>query len=199
MARSTREVSQKTRDTIVSSARQLFETRGFSDTTIAEICAAAKITKGALFHHFPSKDALFVEIWMDVQTKMDRTAAREALEHVKHTDDPYAGFLAGCRVYLDHASDPAFQRIVNIDGPAVLGAAEWSRRDAEMGLRNVGGGLRALVRQGLIDQADHKPLTILLYGALTNAGFILSRGNARATPDELLATFEKLLRSFARR
>ncbi|MEM7661485.1 MAG: TetR family transcriptional regulator [Pseudomonadota bacterium] len=195
MARSTREGTEETRRAILSCAKKLFETTGYSHTTLADICKEAGVTKGALFHHFDSKETLFTEIWMDLQTTMDRAAAHEAMRVSEFTDDPYAGFIAGCRVFLDYASDPKFQQIVNIDGPVVLGVAEWSRRDAAMGLRNIGGGLRLLESQGFVDPKNRKPLTVLLYGALTGAALELSRNPANQSADNILTVFETLLRN----
>ncbi|MEM8634972.1 MAG: helix-turn-helix domain-containing protein [Pseudomonadota bacterium] len=195
MARSTREETEETREAILSSAKRLFETKGYARTKLTEICAAAGVTKGALFHHFNSKEALFTEIWTDLQTTMDRAAAREALQVGKSSDDPYAGFIEGCRVFLDYASDPKFQQIVNIDGPGVLGEAEWSRADAAMGLRNIGGGLRHLESLGLIDPKKRKPLTVLLYGALTGAAMELSRNPDSPSTKEILSAFETMLRN----
>lgn len=195
MVRRSRKDSEKTRAAIVAAARKRFEANGFSDTTIADICADTEVTKGALFHHFPSKEALFKEIWLDMEIEMDRAAAAEAIRVGQTSADPLAGFLAGCRVFLEYVSRPEFQQVVNIDGPVVLGVSEWSERDAGMGLRNIGGGLRELARQGYIADENRNALTVLLYGALTGAGLALARGESRATSEELFQAFEAMLRN----
>jgi len=172
LSRTTKKNAEETRKTILASARYFFGTKGFSETTIAEICARSGHTKGALFHHFLSKEALFEEI-------------------------PYAGFLAGCRVFIDHVSKPEFQQIVRIDGPAVLGMQEWSKRDASMGMRNLGSGLKFLASQGLIDESNRHALTVLIYGALQGIAQSISSDSKDIHLDieDLFHGFERLIRS----
>lgn len=197
MARSTRKDTELTRKTILSSAKFLFGTKGFSETTIAEICAKSGLTKGALFHHFATKEALFEEIWTDMEVTMDTAAAHAVTQVPNIKDDPYAGFIAGCRVFLAHVSQPEYQQIVYIDGPAVLGMQKWMERDAGLGMRNIGSGLKFLAKRGLIAQSNRYALTVLIYGALQGIAKTLSfQGNDRkASAEDLFVAFEKLVRS----
>ena len=71
MVKRTSEQAEETRRAILDAARHLFETQGYPRTSIANIVEAAGISKGALFHHFASKDALFFEIWKEMQLEMD--------------------------------------------------------------------------------------------------------------------------------
>ena len=119
MARRTKLEANLTRECLVRAASELFEKQGFRDTTVSDIVRLAGTTKGALFHHFENKEALFFEIYKRLQARMDeaaRSAAREALD----PGDPGRAFLVGCRAYLEWTQRPDYQRIILIDGPVVL-------------------------------------------------------------------------------
>jgi AcrR family transcriptional regulator len=193
MVKRTPEQADETRRAILHAARQLFETQGYSATSIASIVDAAGITKGALFHHFPSKDVLFFEIWKETQLEMD-AEARQAAQQGRSKTDPYAAFLAGTRVYFNYASKPGFQRVVLIDGPSVMGRDDWQANDYRLGGSNVEQGLRYLAHKGLISHDGVVPLSIMLMNALNGGGFALTRQEAGLTADNLFDAFEALLR-----
>ena len=188
---------EETRELLLRTASHLFGTQGYSDTTITDICSKAALTKGAFFHYFPNKKAIFEEIWKTLEVKMDNAAAAESRKFRQKTDDPYAPFLAGCRIFLAHVSDPAYQQIVYIDGPAVMGTQTWMERDARLGMRNIGSGFKYLSQQGLIEDKNRYDLVVLIYGALQGIAKALShqKGSSKTTADSLFAAFEKLVRS----
>lgn len=193
MVKRTPEQAEETRRAILHAARQLFETQGYARTPISNIVDAAGISKGALFHHFASKDALFFEIWKAMQLEMDAEARAAAWKGRSRTD-PYAAFLAGTRVYFNWASRPGFQRVVLIDGPAVMGLDGWQENDDRLGRSNVEQGVRYLAQKGLIREDGVLPISIMLLNALNGAGFALSRQESGLTADNLFDAFEALLR-----
>lgn len=195
MARRTPEATEETRKAIVDAARFLFGTRGFAETKISDICARINLTKGALFHHFKSKEALFEEIWMDMEVSMDTAAAHKTLEVLNETLDPYIAFIAGCRIYVDHVSRREFQQIVYIDGPVIIGMEKWMEQDANMGMRNIGSGLKLLSKVGMIKEESRYALTVLTYGALQSIAKTLSFQSitSRTNSDELFSAFENLI------
>ena len=152
------------------------------------------MTKGALFHHFNSKQDLFTEVWRECQIGMDASANAAAIAARSKTD-PFAAFLAGCREYIRFLIDPEFRRIAMVDGPGVLGAEEWHKQDAALGLSTIEAGVGYLSHKGLIEANRVHALSLLLFGALTEAGFALGRGDTQTTADELLENFEHILRS----
>ncbi len=194
MARRTPEEAEATRRAILKAATKLFETKGYSATTTAEIGKAAKVTKGALFHHFSSKEKLFTEIWTNVQTEMD-AAARVAAAAQIGNSDPYAAFLAGSRVYLDWVARHDYQQIVLIDGPAVLGIAGWYERDSALGRDNVRSGIRYLIKCGIIAEKREADLSVLFQSILNAAGYALAREEPGLTVDGMFDAFEMLLRN----
>lgn len=194
MPRRTKEQAAETREALLRAARQGFAEQGFAATSVAAIAEAAGTTKGALFHYFVSKEELFLEVWKSLQQEMD-LAARDAAIAARSRDDPYASFLAGCRVYLEWATRPDYQAIVLIDGPSILGMARWHELDFELGMNNMLMGAAWLARQGLVAETSIRPAAILLQAALNGAGFALAAGYKDISRDELFDTFQQILRA----
>ncbi|ABI76699.1 transcriptional regulator, TetR family [Hyphomonas neptunium ATCC 15444] len=193
MPKRTKEQAAETRESLLSAARESFANQGFAATSVATVAAAAGTTKGALFHYFSSKEALFLEVWTALQLEMD-AAAREAAKAARSGTDPYAAFLAGCRVYLEWATRPDYQTIVLVDGPSVLGMARWHELDFQLGMNNMTQGAAYLARQGLLAEDRVRPAAVLLQAALNGAGFALSSSYRDVTVNELFTTFEQILR-----
>ncbi|PKP81035.1 MAG: TetR family transcriptional regulator [Alphaproteobacteria bacterium HGW-Alphaproteobacteria-18] len=193
MPKRSREQAAETREALLRAARKSFATQGFAGTSVASVAAGAGTTKGALFHYFSSKEVLFLEVWTALQLEMD-AAARTAAIAARSKDDPYAAFLAGCRVYLQWATRPDYQTIVLIDGPSVLGMARWHELDFKLGMNNMTQGATWLARQGLLPEERIRPAAVLLQAALNGAGFALSSGYKDVTSDDLFSTFEQILR-----
>jgi AcrR family transcriptional regulator len=193
MAKRTSEQAAETRDDIIAAARALFTAQGYAATSVAEIVQKAGHSKGALFHHFEKKEDLFLEVWKQLQIEMD-SEAREAAIASRSKTDPYASFLAGCRVYLEWSRRLDYQRIVLVDGPAVLGMARWHKLDFELGSENMTRGTEFLARAGRFPLHLSKSAAVMLQSALNGAGFVLASGSPDITEDEVFDTFERLLR-----
>lgn len=193
MAKRTSEQAAETREAILAAARTLFAEHGYAGASIAVIVEAAGVTKGALFHHFDSKEDLFVEVWTQLQVEMDKEARESAISSRSRTD-PYAAFLAGCRVYLDWCARPDFQRVVLVDGPSVLGMERWHKLDFELGSENMMRGTEFLARQGHFPIELARPAGIMLQSALNGVGFALSAEHPAITAGQAFDTFERLLR-----
>lgn len=196
MPKRTQSDAAETRSAILRAGRDLFAAEGYAASSVNKIADVAGVTKGALFHHFDSKEALFVEVWTQMQIEMD-TAARIAAINSRSKSDPYASFLAGCRVYLDWSIKPGFQRIVLVDGPAVLGMARWHRLDHELGRDNVTRATEFLASKGKFPLHLARPAALLLQGALNGAGFALTADEPDVEIEQIFETFERLLRGFS--
>jgi len=194
MARRSKADAEKTRERLLDVAAHLFAMRGYADTSIADICTEVGTTKGAVFHHFKSKEHLFREVWTKLQVEMD-DAAGEAAVAARSLTDPYSAFLAGCRTYLDYAARRDFQQIVLVDGPSVLGMKGWYESDHDLGIQNVMAGVRYLSKKGLVAPENVEPLAIMLQSALNGAGFALIRQAEGVTSDGLYKAFETLVKS----
>jgi AcrR family transcriptional regulator len=196
MPKRTKAQAAETREALLRAARQVFTQLGFAGASLNAIAAEAGASKGAVFHHFTSKEALFVEVWTQLQIEMDQDAARAAIAS-RSREDPYAAFLAGCRAYFDWVQRPDYRRIVLIEGPSVLGMARWHELDFALGRDNIRRGTAYLASKGAFPLAQARPAAILLQAALNGAGFALAAEHPDVTAEDVFATFERLLRGLA--
>ncbi|MEL6860807.1 MAG: TetR family transcriptional regulator [Pseudomonadota bacterium] len=194
MARRSKIDAEKTRSKLIETAARLFEARGYADTSITDICAELNMTKGALFHHFRSKEELFREVWTNLQVEMDNQA-REAAIAARNLTDPYAAFLAGCRTYLEYTTRRDYQQIVLVDGPSVLNMSGWYESDHDLGNQNVKAGVRYLSKKGFVEPENVDALAIMLQSSLNGAGFALARNTPGLTTERVYAAFEVLVKS----
>ncbi|MCR9268538.1 MAG: TetR/AcrR family transcriptional regulator [Hyphomonadaceae bacterium] len=194
MPRRSKADAKKTREQLITVATRLFESKGYADTTVKEICLDLGITKGALFHHFKSKEDLFFEVWTRLQVGMD-SEARDAAWAARSRARPYDAFLAGCKVYLKYATRQDYQKIVLIDGPAVFGLKGWYERDHDLGARNVHAGIRYLAKKGIVAEHRVDALAVMVQSSLNGAGFALARQEPGITADSVYEAFESMVKA----
>lgn len=160
--RSQAERREETRGQLLAAARKLFAEKGYADTSTPEIVAAAGVTRGALYHHFADKTALFAAVVE--QEHADRAAAIEAAGDTMPAD-PLAALLAGSDAFFAAMADPGRRRILLVDAPAVLGRDMLDEIDARTGLETLVCGLRDAMEAGFIRRLPVLPLA-QLFGAL---------------------------------
>ena len=113
--------AEATRQLLVSVARELFAERGYAGTSIEEIIRRAGVARGALYHHFPGKDALFRAVYDAVQAEIATRVVATALSE----GEPWAGVRAGLGAFLDACLEPEFRTIVVLDSVPVLAKDMW--------------------------------------------------------------------------
>lgn len=180
--------AEQTRKSVLKAARESFAAHGFAGTSTTAITAAAGVTRGALYHHFTDKTDLFRSVFVEIEHELNETVLAAALAE----SDLLGAFVAGCAAWLDFAVRPDYQRIAVVEAPAVLGAAEWHAIDAGIGLASMEAGLAALAQEGVLPRRPSRALAVLLFGALTDAGLALARGDG-PTREELLEEFVTLV------
>lgn len=181
---------EETRRLLLAQSRRLFAAKGYAAVGLSEIVAASGVTKGALYHHFDSKADMFREVLTQVQQEVgDQVAAAADAE-----PDPWTQLTAGCAAFLRASADPRVQRIMLIDGPAVLGWHEWRALDEANAARHLHEALDALVAAGILAPQPVAPLTQLLSGAMNEAALWLA---TTTDPDALPATIATLDRLLA--
>lgn len=182
----------RTRATLVRVGRQLFATRGYADVGLAEIVTTAGVTKGALYHHFDSKSALFRAVLEQVQAEVADAVEGTAVAG----PDPWVRFTTGCRAFLTASTDPDVARIMLVDGPAVLGWNEWRAMDEAASARHLAEALADLVDAGLIAPQPLAPLTRLLSGAMNEAALWLAESGDPADLDDTWRALSRMLDAF---
>jgi len=171
--RSNRERTETTRADLLAAARRLFIDKGYADTVTPDIVAAAGVTRGALYHHFEDKKALFRAVCereaAAVADEIDAAApeaigAREAL-------------LTGGEAYLAAMAQPGRTRLLLLDGPAVLGRAGMDEIDSRHGIRSLRAGIVFAVRNGVMrGDLPVEAITYLLSSAFDRAALAIDAG-----------------------
>ena len=156
---------EKTRGAILDAAEKAFSTEGFAATRMEDIAAAAGVAKGAVYHHFPSKETLFEAVFEQTSRALLRRVVGVSLG----AGDVLDGMVAGSREYFVACAEPALGRIILRDGPAVLGWERWRQIDAEHFGRMFPVVLGQAMDQGLLARQPVEPLARLLVGAVTEA------------------------------
>ena len=192
--RSQAERSAATRGALVRAARELFARDGYAATGREAIVERAGVTRGAMYHHFADKEALFRAVFEEIEAEVMAKAAEAAMTVAP--DDPLGQLRAGSLAYLDVALDPAVQRICLLDAPAVLSpAARQEVLDAyAVGLvREV---LKAAMDSGALRAQPLEPLTHVLLAALHEAALYVARADDHtAARADVGTTVEHLLDS----
>jgi AcrR family transcriptional regulator len=150
-----------TRRALLNAARTLFGEQGYTATSIDEVAHAAKVTKGALYHHYNGKQELFAAVYEQVKREASERAATAFLE-----PDPWEDLCAGCQAMLDAHLDPLVQRIVLHDAQAVLDADTIRHVENRYGAVVLRGALRRSIRAGIVKPLPLKALALMLTGAI---------------------------------
>jgi AcrR family transcriptional regulator len=186
--RSQADRSAATRDALVAAARRLFAAQGFAEVPTDAIVTEARVTRGALYHQFADKAALFDAVVEAVEADI----ARRLIDSVAIAgiSDPVEALRHAVRTWLDICVEPEVHRIALIDGPSVLGWTRWR----EVCQQHVFGLVQALLTQGIevgrIRAQPARPLTHALMGAGDEAALYVAESadpaQARAEMIEVL-------------
>jgi AcrR family transcriptional regulator len=157
------ERGKATRLQILEAARALFIALGYEATSIEDILQELAISRGALYHHFKNKEAVFEAVLESVEAEI----AKVIINAAKSAPDPLAGLHAGCDAWLELALDPAVRTIVLSDAPTAVGWAKWREIDSRYGFGLLRASLKRLSAMGmlppeLVDLFSHMLLAVLL-------------------------------------
>ena len=164
------ENSAATRASLLKIARRFFAERGYAETATEEIVRRARVTRGALYHHFKDKQDLFRAVLHEEQT---RVAAKCAQAAAKETD-PWRALMAANEAFLEACLDPAVQQIVLIDAPAVLGAEGFRQSDESYYLAGLKAAIEAAIAAGIIEQQPVESLAHMLMGSMNEAARLIA-------------------------
>ena len=182
-----------TRSALILAGRQLFAERGFHGTGTHEIVERAGVTRGALQHHFPRKEDLFLAVFMQVE--QDMTEATGSSQPAA-PGEAWSRLRQGLGNYIEAAATPEVQRIILIDGPAVLGWTQWRQVEAHNGLAAIEAGVRDGIAAGLILDQQPRPLAHLILSIVNEAALMVANADdpsaamaaARVAVDTLLSS-----------
>ena len=165
-----------TRRALVRAARELFAERGYAATGTEDIVAAAHVTRGALYHHFKDKADLFRAVMAECASEMaERLVAQETARAEQEQGDAWQLLRSGFQSFLDACNDRDFQRIVLVEGPAVLGHSAWDALVEEHGYVLLAEALTEAIAEGNIEPLPIAPLTRMLASLISEASLYIAR------------------------
>jgi AcrR family transcriptional regulator len=192
------EQAEATRAALLAAARELFAERGYAAVGTEEIVRSARVTRGALYHHFKGKDDLFRAVVEIVEAELTQRIAVQAAEAASG-GDPLDALRAGANAFLDASLEPEVQRIIMLDAPAVLGWEAWHEIGERYGLGLTMGVLQAAIDAGAVAPLPVRPLAYILIGALDEAAILVARADdVEATRREVGEIIEALIAGLSR-
>lgn len=161
--RTNEERARTTRQALISAARQRFESDGYSAVNLDDISDLAGVTKGALYHHFATKQALYDAVIVDIQDELTTHVDRSA----KKAETAWDKFVQGWLAFIEVAPEPGIRRLM-LEAPAILGYQRWQQIDDEHNLPAITSALEYFQAEGeLVFEATPELARVLL--AISNA------------------------------
>lgn len=164
------EYSESTRQALVDSACELFTKRGYAGTSLDEIAKRARVTKGALYHHFSGKQAMF-EAAFDA---VERHTIERLRRIVSQPGDPWQTAMAALRSYIQICLEPPYQRIVVHEGPVVMGWERWREAEDQYSFGLIRQTVQSMVDAEAIEDIPVEVTSRLLFGALSAAATVIA-------------------------
>ena len=166
------ERAQATRRHLVEAATDLFAADGYESTSIEDVLEAGGVSRGALYHHFSSKERLFEAVYVAAQTRVATEVAREAAA----AGTPLEMLKAGTRAWLRRVREPIVRQITLIDAPAVLGWERWREIDEQHFLGLIKGALRDAAGAS-VSSKRRDLLAHVYFGMLVELAMVIARGD----------------------
>jgi len=176
---------EETRAKLIQAARKAFAEKGYAAASMDELTAEVGLTRGALYHNFGDKKGLL----QAVIDQMDLEMLARLHKIQAQADDAWSGFLAENITYIEMALEPEIQRVMLLDGAAVLGdPSKWPNQNAC--LRRAAITIQTLIDEGTLKPVDPEAAARLLNGAALNAALWI------AAADDPHAILEKAIDAF---
>jgi len=177
-----------TRRLLVDIALEQFTEHGYAATSLDTIVSKARVTKGALYHHFSGKQALFEAVF----EKTEADAANAMRKALKKSKDPWEKAALGLRAFLDVVQNRSYQRVVIQDGPAVLGYERFREQEERSSYSMINDLVRTVVASSAYELSDDMADTFsrIFFGAMSAAGESVT---AAIDPEVTVARIEAAL------
>lgn len=182
--------SSSTKRALLDNATELFTDHGYAGTSLDEVVAAARVTKGALYHHYSSKLALFESVFM----KCQEDCKKQIEKALRQSKDPWERARIGLQTFLDICQQPTFRRICIQEGPVALGHERWHEAEKEFSFGTVYGIVEALLKDmggadDLIETFAH-----IFYGAMQSAGnYVADAEDAEGASEKVQSVINVIL------
>ena len=161
--------SETTRAALLDEATALFAGRGYAATSLEDVASASRVTRGAVYHHFASKQALF-EAVLDAQEERAMAAVAAAATAA----DPWDAAMQALDAFLLQCCDPVYGRLVWLEGPAALGWRRWRECEEKYAFGLVEDFIRALIEAGYLEDRAVDSMVRFSFWMLGGAGLALA-------------------------
>ncbi len=171
---------EATRAQLIAIATRMFADRGYEETSVEAVLREAGVSRGSLYHHFASKEALFEAVAEEVETSV----GEQTMAAADGITEPVAALRAGFLAWIRLAGDPVVRRILLIDAPSVLGWERWRAMEERHAL-----GLIRLVLQAIAEQGRLRPelvgsLAHVLLASVNEVALLVARSDDKETAME---------------
>jgi len=160
-----------TRGQLIEVATRLFAEHGYEGTSIEAVLSAAGVSRGALYHHFAGKEALFEAVVSAVSEQV----TVKLTETVQGCADPLDAMRTAALAWIDLAADPVIQRVVLVDAPSVLGWDRWRAMDDGRTLGAMRAMLQAISDSGRLPAELVGPFSHMILAALDEIVLVIAR------------------------
>ncbi|NUU20772.1 MAG: TetR/AcrR family transcriptional regulator [Streptomycetaceae bacterium] len=159
-----------TRNQLVSLAVRLFAEHGYEGTSVDMVLRESGLSRGALYHHFAGKEALFAGALEAVEAQVSEDVAAAA----RQLDDPRAALRAGCLAWIRLAREPEVRQIVLVDAPSVVGWHRWREIEERYGFGLLKGSLQMVARSGGLPPELVDPFAHMLLAAMNEIALVIA-------------------------
>lgn len=159
------EHTERTTREIIRRATRLFGTRGYHETSLADILAETGLTKGALYHHFKDKRDLFRQVFISARQEMLQIAGPENPDNLNALDKLFRDF----KKLAEFVVEKKFLQIIVVDAPTVFTSKEWAQLNEKYFLEPTRQYLRELAKQNRLKDGSIDLLSLVLVGSVNEA------------------------------
>lgn len=162
--------SQATRAALLDAATVRFAAHGFAGTALEDVATDIQATRGAVYHHFANKTALFEAVFDELETEM----MREIIEVTAVAGDAWQAALAGVESFLQRCCDPVYGRVVWQEAPIAMGWKRWKECEEHYAYGLIEGMISALVGSGDLPKMPVEPMARITFHILGAAGMAMA-------------------------
>jgi AcrR family transcriptional regulator len=184
--------SEATRAALLETATAMFAERGFARTSLDDIAVATQVTRGAVYHHFESKQAVFEAVFDALEQDMTARVAAAAAEQ----SDAWQAGMAALDAFLDLCCEDRYGRLCWLEGPLALGWTRWMDYEKKYAYALIDGFLQAAREAGLLAPAPAPTVSQLVFDLLGGAGRAIAEApetDRRAVRDGCAVTIRRML------
>jgi AcrR family transcriptional regulator len=187
------EYADATRAALLETARGMFARDGYQETGVEAVARATRVTRGAFYHHFADKRALFEALVIELQ----RVAASAITTRAVAVKRPADRLMAGIEAFLDACTDPAYRRLVIQEARAVLGSARCREIGERYPFGLLIGAFAELKRAGGLDIDDDYLAARMIGNMVCEAAVLMGDSRQPASvKTQALLILERTMRSF---